>query len=267
MARGRSRAFDQAFTLIELMAVVALIGLLTAASVVGMGSVYRTKLKSAATRTAGALRVAFDRTTLTGEHIRLAIDLEQGKAWLEGSPHGFSLRKGREQHVTTDANEAAARDERSAKPQKSLFPLGSAGEGADDVAGDDASLLGIDKSFVEAFERDLEPIERPKAYFERIKGPGSIKLQLEGKVRVAAVMTPHLEEPATEGTAYIYFFPQGHAEPAIIHLANSSDDYYSVVLHPLTGKAKVYSCRYRIPKRFGEVDTRVASGGSPCEGS
>ncbi|MBK8479672.1 MAG: hypothetical protein IPL40_00625 [Proteobacteria bacterium] len=38
-----------------------------------------------------------------------------------------------------------------------------------------------------------------------------------------------------------------------------------LVLHPLTGQAKVYSCRYRIPKRFGEPDTTPRAGGSPGE--
>jgi general secretion pathway protein H len=78
-------------------------------------------------------------------------------------------------------------------------------------------------------------------------------------------MTARLSEPVEKGTAYIYFFPQGHAEPAIVHFVDRSEDYYSIVLHPLTGQARIYPCEYKIPKDFDvSDDKRVRSGKDPC---
>lgn len=237
------------------MIVLLLIGMLSAAGVMGIGSVFRTKLRSAAGRTAGAMQVAFDKARLTGMYVRLALDLKQGKLWLEGSSQGFSLKRGAEQHVTTDADEGARQEAARARPSKSLLPTGlGADEGSAEGEGAGEGLFGVDKAFIQGFEQDLEPIERPKAYFQPVKGPGSATLALEGGVRFARVMTAHLEEPAEDGIAYIYFFPQGHAEPAIVQLRDGHEGDYSVVLNPLTGQAKVYACRYRIPKMFGEPE-------------
>jgi general secretion pathway protein H len=48
-------------------------------------------------------------------------------------------------------------------------------------------------------------------------------------------------DPVTSGRAYIYFFPLGQTEPAIVTLADSSGEtIYSLVVHPLTGRVKVY---------------------------
>ena len=73
-------------------------------------------------------------------------------------------------------------------------------------------------------------------------------------------------KPAVSGMAYVYFFPQGHSEPAIVHLMDKDEEYYSVVLHPLTGRAKVYACRYKVPEAFGvSDDKRDSSDKDPCE--
>jgi hypothetical protein len=64
-----------------------------------------------------------------------------------------------------------------------------------------------------------------------------------------------------KGVAYVYFFPQGTAEPAIIHFVDDDEAFYSVVLRPLTGDAKVYPCMYRIPPDFGSEDTKRSRSG------
>ena len=80
------------------------------------------------------------------------------------------------------------------------------------------------------------------------------RLRLHKDVRITAVVTPRLVDPIEGGVAYVYFFPQGHSEPAIIHLADNGGKYYSVVLHPLSGRARVHPCRYNVPDEFGVSD-------------
>lgn len=262
--RDHSR-HEQAFTLIEVLLVVTVVALLLGGATYTVRNVTRSQLRSAASRTAAAMRFAFDRALVTGSTIRLAIDMDRGVMWLERSSQGFALRAGRDQHATTDAKEAEDATQTSKRsPLTSLLGgmMGTDEEGEDGQEG----IAGIDAAaLVKAYEADLEPIKRPKALFEPLKGLDTKKLELNRRVRFAAVLTPHLDVPAEDGKEYVYFFPQGQAEPAIIHLANNSEDYYSVVLHPLTGGTEVFSCRYRMPEEFGSETDLLLSDRDPCE--
>jgi general secretion pathway protein H len=59
--------------------------------------------------------------------------------------------------------------------------------------------------------------------------------------RVMDVYTPRMDEPVTEGRAYIYFFPLGQSEAAIVHLSDEDGEtIYSLVIHPITGRVQVF---------------------------
>jgi prepilin-type N-terminal cleavage/methylation domain-containing protein len=252
------------FTLIELVAVVAIIGLMLSAATIAFRNVTRAKLRSAASRTAATMRFAFDRATMTGDTYRLALDLDRGEFWLESSVGRVTIREGREQHHTTDEKEAGPQaDPAGGSRPMPLMPFGGIGGGAEGEAGEGAGLFGVDADALkQQYEQDLAPVARPKSLFEPVKKK---RYKTEGRIRIDAVVTARMVEPVTEGIAHVYFFPQGHAEPAVIHLVDCLDadcsgreeeEYYSVVLHPLTGRAKVYSCQYEIPEEFGSGDDR-----------
>ena len=69
------------------------------------------------------------------------------------------------------------------------------------------------------------------------------------------MFTPRQREPYRKGRAYLYFFPDGHTERAIVRL-NDGDDFYSLVVHPLTGRVEVMSGKVDIPRDFGELRRR-----------
>jgi general secretion pathway protein H len=51
-----------------------------------------------------------------------------------------------------------------------------------------------------------------------------------------------MTEPLTRGRAYLYFYPLGQTEPAIITLTDQTgESVYSLVVHPITGKVKIYN--------------------------
>jgi general secretion pathway protein H len=96
------------------------------------------------------------------------------------------------------------------------------------------------KSFKEA---SLKPVELPK------------------DIRVADVYTPKQREAYSKGRAFLYFFPQGFGERAIIHLCEKRNKegecgkgFYSLVVHPLTGRVVVQSGYVEIPRDFDLVD-------------
>jgi general secretion pathway protein H len=58
------------------------------------------------------------------------------------------------------------------------------------------------------------------------------------------LIVPHEPEPRTEGRGAIYFFPNGQTEHAILWIGDGDERVYSVELHPLTGRTRVYPYAY-----------------------
>jgi len=64
----------------------------------------------------------------------------------------------------------------------------------------------------------------------------------KSSIKISGVYTPRLTDEVVAGRAYIYFFPMGQTEPAIVHLTDPDGDAtYSIVVHPLTGRTKIYN--------------------------
>lgn len=49
----------------------------------------------------------------------------------------------------------------------------------------------------------------------------------------------HMKAPQSEGTAYIYFFPEGMMEAASIQITNRKNLTWSLIYNPLTGQADI----------------------------
>lgn len=263
--RQHRRSFD-GFTLIELVMVVAIASLLVTAGAVAARRLMKTELRSAASRTAATIQFAFDRAAMNGAYYRLAFNLDQGEIWLEESEDRVSLRQGDEQQTTTEKKSSTEKSSASKMP--SLSALGLGGGNEDESSEEDVAPTIDLEGFKKQHEEDLKPVESAKAHFQPYRGVGAEKkLKFHKRVHIESVMTPRLEEPVTKGTAYLYFFPQGHAEPAIVRLKSDEEAFFSIVLHPLTGQAKIYPCAYRIPEEFGEQDDLSSNTrrGDPCE--
>ena len=70
------------------------------------------------------------------------------------------------------------------------------------------------------------------------------------------VQTEHDEEPITEGTAYIWFWPGGETERSVVQMGRDLEDRgITVTLSALTGRAKIERGRVELPvSRFGDED-------------
>jgi hypothetical protein len=69
------------------------------------------------------------------------------------------------------------------------------------------------------------------------------------KTKIQSVYTPRVSEPLTSGRAYIYFFPLGQTEPAIVTLSNPEGEaFYSLVVHPITGRVRIYNQEVQPPE-------------------
>ena len=93
---------------------------------------------------------------------------------------------------------------------------------------------------------DFEP---KRARFAAFKELALKPIKLKKHDGLRSVYTPRVVDPLTAGRAYIYFFPLGQTEPAIVTLSDPKGDerVYSLVVHPITGRVKIYNQQVQPP--------------------
>ena len=98
--------------------------------------------------------------------------------------------------------------------------------------------LGIDlaQEHIERNEKAKEEgrplIKRPSFNKESVLP----EVKLRSGIELLGVYTPNQDEVFREGKAYIHFFPNGFAEPAMVYIGNGRDGVLTLTLNPLTGK-------------------------------
>ncbi len=205
------------------MLVLGLIGLLTGSVVVGFRSYTKSELRGGAAKLAGAIRYLFDRASTTGKVHRLVFDFEEGKYWAEVSDDRFFMPRERETDESrlSDAEQIAKEEEEKQ-------------EAAERGANTEESEYDIDPS-------RYQPTEwKPKrAHFDMFKEQ-ALKVVTLKNAKLAGLFTPRYREPVATGHGYLYFFPLGQTEPAVVHLSDEDGQtFYSLLVHPLNGKVKV----------------------------
>ncbi|MEZ4272461.1 MAG: hypothetical protein R3C68_13845, partial [Myxococcota bacterium] len=71
---------------------------------------------------------------------------------------------------------------------------------------------------------------------------------LDDDVELLDVWVQGMREPQFEGRAYLYFFPHGYTQDALIHLQYASDYKYTIKVSALTGKTQIFSEYIEPPK-------------------
>jgi prepilin-type N-terminal cleavage/methylation domain-containing protein len=86
------------------------------------------------------------------------------------------------------------------------------------------TVLSDDPDRPDEFVPDDSPLARPTA--------------LPGSVVFADVVLPAFGI-LREGTVFAQFFPEGYADPLVVHLANARHEYATMAIEPLTGRTRV----------------------------
>jgi general secretion pathway protein H len=240
---GRARA-QGGFTLIELLIALTIVALVTGGAVRGFRSLAKSELRAGTAHLSGAIRYLFDRASTTGKYHRLVLDLNEGRYWAEVSDDRFYIPRDAESDLDRhrrEEDEAKQDDDEKRKAQKRDEALSG---GSYEYSG------SFDPSKVEM--GDFRPKRaRFGAFKETALRPVTLK---KDSIKISGVYTPRLTDEVVAGRAYIYFFPMGQTEPAIVHLTDASgESVYSIVVHPITGRTKIYN-EYVRPPGGGEVD-------------
>jgi general secretion pathway protein H len=209
-------------TLLEVLIVVALIGVLAGAVVFGSGMVGSSRMRSAAMLIMSGVRLGMTRANATGRPVRMVFDLEGDRVLLEESSSRVMLREKDEEENTGGGAEAATEAERKARAEA---------------------------------ERILEGPRAPRASFKPVKQFGfdaddpTQGRQLGSGVGFRQVQTQHDGQPRTEGRAYLYFWPGGGTEHASIQLQRRGDDEgITVIVSALTGRARIERGKVELPE-------------------
>ncbi len=226
------KALRRGLTLIEVLVVMAIVGLIAGTVVVGSGQLASARIRHSSTMITGAIRVGFSRASSTSKSMRLVMDFEENQIWLEEGDQPMLVQ--------------------------SKDTTGTGGASAATVAEQQAQ---------EESGRILKGPTAPKTGFKEVDAmglvastPGKGKKPLERGIKFREVQTAHDAEPRREGRAYLYFWPGGQTERASIQLKvgdqNEEKDAVTLIVSPLTGKVTVKDGAQPLPK---PSDDREAS--------
>jgi general secretion pathway protein H len=247
------RAHARGFTLIEIIVVLAIVGLIMGLGVNALRSLARSDLRGAASHLSGAMRFLFDRASTTGKTHRLVLDLEGGRYWAEITDDKFYVPREVESPEETrrrEELEAKEDEERLAAEAKAAAQATSGSSSSSSSSG-----LPMDSSF-DVAKLDVGEFRPKRARFAAFKELALKPVTLSKRVVFRSVYTPRSTEPVTSGRAYIYFFPLGQTEAAIVSLSDpDGETVYSLVAHPITGRVRVYNQEVKPPVSGPTDDT------------
>ena len=224
------------FTLVEVCITVAILALAAAVIIPGMNNVSRAELRKGARGMGTAVRSAYDHAALSGQTYRMVIKPGNGNIDLEASEEtlNYDEQSGAFVAAARGAEELnALREHPGGTGKESAHGAGKKSDDSKAQSGALSALLGINKLGQKAAQ----------AGFKKIGG-----FDLGGSVRVLDLWTSGMDQPATEGEVYLYFFPNGYTQDALIHLEDSDKRVFTVKVAPLTGKSEFFDHYVEVPQ-------------------
>lgn len=204
-------------TLIEISIGLLILGLMTAAVVPSVRSITGAELRATAGQLAGAVRYMYGRSALTGQTCRLVFEMPRTAGALEegDEPSGGAWW---------------------AECTESKLRLGKDLEDEDEEERPDEDMTEEERSRAALLK---------KAAFSGYASSEVPRTELDG-LAFDSIWVAHRRERQTSGKAYLYFFPMGFTEDAIIAISDG-DTIYSVQVRGLSGRVKVVKGRPEPP--------------------
>ena len=191
---------QRGFTLVELMIVVGVIAILTAAVIPSVASLAGSNARQTAGELAGSLRYLFDTAAMRHVTCRMALDLAGRTVSAECAPGVVG--------VARDADKA-------------------------DLAEDDEALAERFPDERDAERRRLLAKTRFGSFSDRLAPKRMLK-----SGRFALVRVEGRRDPIEKGMAYVHFFPGGQGQRAFVQIVDGQAKY-TVVVEPYTGRTRV----------------------------
>ncbi|MBN2494035.1 MAG: prepilin-type N-terminal cleavage/methylation domain-containing protein [Deltaproteobacteria bacterium] len=202
----RTAVDRRGFTLVETTIVVLIIAITLSMAIPAVTNITHANLRASARKVAGAIRYTYDLAARKNATFRVVFDLEERKYWIESTGDRFLLDPEK-----TEVSDGALETE-----ERPRF---------------------LRRSFVES-EEMWKPKSRPS--FSRVSTPLSKVAELPEGIGFQTVWVAHQADSVRAGQAYLYCFPTGMTERAVIHLADEDENVYTLWVFPLTGRVRIY---------------------------
>lgn len=220
-------------TLIEVTIAIAIAAVLFAAVAVSVGAVTGSRARASAGELAAVIRALYDTASLSGKTCRLAFELPDYRKDEEGvvryraecAESGVTTSRDREAQLREDSEAAKEEQERR---ERSGGRSGEEPPSLDDLLSQEQDRVERAARFSQYTAEELRPRELPSG----------VSL---------AVWTRHQRERTEQGLAYLYFFPQGYTERALLWV-RQGDNVWTLSISPLTGKVTVVSEELEVPR-------------------
>jgi prepilin-type N-terminal cleavage/methylation domain-containing protein len=247
---GSRRPAAAAFTLIELLVVLAIVGLIAATGMIGLGGFRRGRLQDQAFQLSRLSRNALIRSLSRAVTVRMVVDLDEHRIWLEEAGAAPALVDDSGSMVVPDGSDEALdpfADGGTGVPgeEPGAPPLPDPGDELAPGEEDPGGGLGLMDMLGPMLGPGsaLAELERPPQYrppvFQLIDEPRMKLVELEG-LAAMRVYLAGAEEPIEEGTTYVFYREDGTADEATIHIEDDAGKVYSIVIQPLTGRGAIY---------------------------
>jgi prepilin-type N-terminal cleavage/methylation domain-containing protein len=103
-----------------------------------------------------------------------------------------------------------------------------------------------EKEFARQTSIDQEKLKKNRPTFAKDKEFTHLVGPLPSQIKILEVEFKGREHPSTEGTVYIYFFPQGLSQEAAIHIGDGKKLHWTLAIRPLTGQADIIQSNVRL---------------------
>lgn len=212
---GRPTA-QRGFTLIEVIVVIAVVAIMMGITVSFISPSPFRLLQQEARHVIAVVRFAYNEAATQNRVHRIVFDLNENSYWVEEGGEDFVI--GAEDGNASEAGVAVG-DETEPEVVNEETEAGSEVEG--EAVAPDTPTTGAS---------DFIPVDDSVAK----------KVVFHEDIQIKDIYVSHQEGPIDEGHAYLYFFPTGLTEEAVIHFSDLEEELnYSIIVNPITGRARV----------------------------
>lgn len=249
-------------TLIEILMVLAIVGLVVQAAASGFGPALEAEKMRAVNQVVSTINYAYNRARVHGVYLRMEIDLSENKFSLQEASSAMYLPSTDRSGRLVEVDEAALkdRDDRDKAAAESFNDsiLNKLQEIPGQIMGNGDSESEGEEGGDPAVEADPDPYAvTPRAVprarppmFSAFKEENALSglgepIKFPEGIKVLGVRTDADIKEIAEGKAYLYFFPSGRTQKAHIMLQDieeAKEDESAgstIVVSPLTGRVKV----------------------------
>ncbi|MGA9521434.1 MAG: prepilin-type N-terminal cleavage/methylation domain-containing protein [Myxococcaceae bacterium] len=237
--RARARSAERGLTLIEITIALAVVAVLFAAVISGVGALTGAKAKESASKLASTIRAIYDTAALSGRTCRLVFQLPDPrdeeastKYWAECAEGALTSSRDRDEELR-EAREAAEEEAENA-----ARGINKNREQRDFNMADDPTL----DDYLSQEQRRIENRAKYSSFTTEELEPREIP----AAVRLS-IWTRMQKDPVDSGIAYLYFFPQGYTERAMVFVTQGPNEW-TIKVSPLTGKAEIVPELLEVPK-------------------